>query len=694
MTRRDPYVLSAGMLGLVLAGTAANAAETGNRKPTEVEEVVVTAAPYAVSLDTVTSSVDVVSAAELGRAPPAGIGDLLAGLPGLRSTAYGPGASRPVIRGLSGPRVLLLQNGVGMVDASSLSPDHAVPSEAGQASRIEVLRGPSTLAYGGAGIGGVVNVIDDRVPSRRPDGLADGHAALSWSGIDNGRSASGAATVAVGPLVLAMDATRRRSGDYDTPVPPVSARRSAATGLPSDGGKRQKNVALEADSWGVGASRVGENGGFLGLSVKRTDTGYGVPYAQVQSIDPPEKVRLNMKQTRWDLRGETPASEGWLEKVRLSVGHADYQHAEIDAGSGAVGTRFLSRGTEGRIEFIQKTRPSSRGAVGVQGLTRTLQAIGVEAFIPNVEIKELGLFTLQRLEFGQGGLDAGLRIDTRELCADPKGRITSAPASELGLDWSRTPNTRGFTNLSAAGGLFWKPSEPVFLAANLAYSGRGPTEFELFADGPHGGTSTFEIGDPTLESERALSLELTFRWKGDNARFEAHAWGARYRGFIEERPTGQTWEGLPVFHFQQSDADFMGFEFEGEKTLLRRDTGELVARLSGDTVRGATDFGAPPRIPAYGLTGELAWNSEPLDLEFEVRQVGDQTRTAPFELPTDGYTALNASLAWRPIADTPVTLSLRGRNLTNAEIREHASFLKDIAPSPARSVSASLSWTF
>ncbi|MEI7572367.1 MAG: TonB-dependent receptor plug domain-containing protein, partial [Phenylobacterium sp.] len=250
MTRRDPYVLSAGMLGLVLAGTAANAAETGNRKPTEVEEVVVTAAPYAVSLDTVTSSVDVVSAAELGRAPPAGIGDLLAGLPGLRSTAYGPGASRPVIRGLSGPRVLLLQNGVGMVDASSLSPDHAVPSEAGQASRIEVLRGPSTLAYGGAGIGGVVNVIDDRVPSRRPDGLADGHAALSWSGIDNGRSASGAATVAVGPLVLAMDATRRRSGDYDTPVPPVSARRTAATGLPSDGGKRQKNVALEADSWG------------------------------------------------------------------------------------------------------------------------------------------------------------------------------------------------------------------------------------------------------------------------------------------------------------------------------------------------------------------------------------------------------------------------------------------------------------
>ena len=149
MTKLDPHVLSAGVLSLVMAGTVAHAAETGTRKPTEVEEVVVTAAPYTVSLDTITTSVTILSAETLSLAPPAGLGDLLAGLPGLRSTAYGPGASRPVIRGLSGPRVLLLQNGVGMVDASSLSPDHAVPSEAGQASRIEVLRGPSTLAYGG-----------------------------------------------------------------------------------------------------------------------------------------------------------------------------------------------------------------------------------------------------------------------------------------------------------------------------------------------------------------------------------------------------------------------------------------------------------------------------------------------------------------------------------------------------------------
>ena len=187
---------------------------------------------------------------------------------------------------------------------------------------------------------------------------------------------------------------------------------------------------------------------------------------------------------------------------------------------------------------------------------------------------------------------------------------------------------------------------------------------------------------------------MTLRWTGPDTRIEAHAWAARYDGFIEERPTGEIWEDLPVFLYQQYDADFTGLELEAEQTLLRRDAGLLTGRVSADVVRGDTNFGAPPRIPAYGLTGEIAWRSDALDAAIEVRHVGDQTRTAPFELETDGYTALNATLAWRPVPDAPVTLSLRGRNLTNAEIREHASFLKDIAPSPARSVSAALSWTF
>jgi iron complex outermembrane receptor protein len=685
-----PWLASVSLLAL--SHPAAAAAEE-ERTPS-VAELVITAAPYPLSLDTITTNVDILTTRDLSLVPPAGLGDLISGMPGLRSTAYGPGASRPVIRGLAGPRVLLLQNGVGMIDVSSLSPDHAVPTEAGQASRIEVLRGPSTLAYGGSGIGGVVNVLDDRVPSRRPDGRVEGRGAVSWSSVDNGRAASGAAMVDAGPLVLAFDGSTRRSDDYATPVRPVSDRLAAEEGLVRSADKTLRNVSLEADAWGLGASLVGGDGGFLGLSVKRTDTGYGLPFKQVVSDSEPELIRLHMKQTRWDLRGETPVHDGWIEKVRLAVGRADYEHAEIKIEEGTAGTRFLSDGTEGRVELVMRGSPGRQGAFGLQALTRNLEAIGEEAFIPGVEINEMGVFTLQRFEFGKFGLDAGLRIDARELRADLDGRETSTPGLEAGLDWSTTPDTRSFTNVSASAGAFWRPSDPLFLALTLSLSGRAPTEFELFADGPHEGTGTWEVGDPTLSSEEALSLEATLRWTGDSTRVQAHAWAARYDGFIEERPTGEVYDDLPVFNFRQTDADFVGFEVEATQTLLTRAEGRLEASLSGDVVRGDTDQGPPPRIPAFGVTGELSWESETLDAAVEIRHVGDQTRTAPFELETDGYTAINASLAWRPLAGTPVTVSLRGRNLSDAEIREHASYLKDIAPSPGRSVSLGLAFTF
>jgi len=690
MSVRMPWLASVSLLAL--SHPAAAAAEE-ERTPS-VAELVITAAPYPLSLDTITTNVDILTTRDLSLVPPAGLGDLISGMPGLRSTAYGPGASRPVIRGLAGPRVLLLQNGVGMIDASSLSPDHAVPTEAGQASRIEVLRGPSTLAYGGSGIGGVVNVLDDRVPSRRPDGRVEGRGAVSWSSVDNGRAASGAAMVDAGPLVLAFDGSTRRSDDYATPVRPVSDRLAAEEGLVRSADKTLRNVSLEADAWGLGASLVGGDGGFLGLSVKRTDTGYGLPFKQVVSDSEPELIRLHMKQTRWDLRGETPVHDGWIEKVRLAVGRADYEHAEIKIEEGKAGTRFLSDGTEGRVELVMRGSPGRQGAFGLQALTRNLEAIGEEAFIPGVEINEMGVFTLQRFEFGKFGLDAGLRIDARELRADLDGRETSTPGLEAGLDWSTTPDTRSFTNVSASAGAFWRPSDPLFLALTLSLSGRAPTEFELFADGPHEGTGTWEVGDPTLSSEEALSLEATLRWTGDSTRVQAHAWAARYDGFIEERPTGEIYDDLPVFNFRQTDADFVGFEVEATQTLLTRAEGRLEASLSGDVVRGDTDQGPPPRIPAFGVTGELSWESETLDAAVEIRHVGDQTRTAPFELETDGYTAINASLAWRPLAGTPVTVSLRGRNLSDAEIREHASYLKDIAPSPGRSVSLGLAFTF
>jgi iron complex outermembrane receptor protein len=248
--------------------------------------VVVTAAPYAVSLDTVTSSVNVVTRDQLDTCRPAGIGDLLNGLPGLRSTFYGPGASRPVIRGLSGPRVMVLQNGVGQVDASALSPDHAVASDPGEASRIEVLRGPSTLAYGGSGIGGVVNMIDDRVPSSPAANGPEGRLSASASSVDDGWAYSGAVKAGKGPIVFAADISSRRTDDYSIPTAAVSDRLAARDGLTVDPDHVVKNTDVEVDAYGAGVSYVHDRG-FFGASVKKTDTTYGVPYEQILApIDP------------------------------------------------------------------------------------------------------------------------------------------------------------------------------------------------------------------------------------------------------------------------------------------------------------------------------------------------------------------------------------------------------------------------
>ncbi|NBU29557.1 MAG: TonB-dependent receptor, partial [Caulobacteraceae bacterium] len=269
-----------------------------------------------------------------------------------------------------------------VVDASALSPDHAVASEPGEASRIEVLRGPSTLAYGGSGIGGVVNIIDDRIPSRRPEAPLEGRIAVSASSVDSGQSINGGLKVAVGPLVFALDAVRRTSEDYEVPVAPVSKRLASAEGLTIDPTTTVRNADVSLDAYGAGVAYVGEDG-YLGLSVKQTDTRYGVPRAQIFApIDPGDEgpVAIDLTQTRYDLRGEAGIDFGPFERIRTSIGYADYEHAELVLDVGEIGTRFLSNGVEGRLELVQKETEHLKGALGLQALKRDFEAIGDEAF--------------------------------------------------------------------------------------------------------------------------------------------------------------------------------------------------------------------------------------------------------------------------------------------------------------------------
>jgi iron complex outermembrane receptor protein len=665
----------------VLATAAWAQTPPAAEEETQLEEVVVTAAPYAVSADALTSNVDVLTRDELDVSPPQGLGDLLSGMTGIRSTYFGPGASRPVIRGLAGPRVLVLTNGVGMIDASTLSPDHQVAVDPAEAQRIEVLRGPSALLYGGSAIGGVVNILDERVPTSPATGGFDGRVSGQVASVDDARQLSAQLKVGQGPLVFSVDALRRESDDYAVPAPPESRRLAQLEGEEPEPSDRVENSAVELTAYGAGVSWVSALG-FVGVSVKRTETTYGVPghgHAHEEEEHEGEEheeeadVAIDLVQTRFDLRGEVDVGFGPFSRMRGSLGVADYEHVELEGDE--VGTRFTSDGFEGRLELIQRERDGWSGAVGFQGLQRNLTAVGEEAYVPSTEVTEAGLFTLQRVDRGSYGFEGGVRVDRRTL------------ESDVG--------DREFTNISASAGVFARPSKGGFVGLSVSRNERAPTEAELFAFGEHAATRSFEIGDARLDSEVSYSIEAAAHVERGRLEADLHLFAARYQGFIDLRPTGEeTEEGTEIFAYRQTDADFYGLEAEASYVVW--EDGDREFRLEGayDFVRGETDLGLPARIPPFSLTARLAYETSQLETRLEARRVGEARRVAEFELPTDGYLLVNAFVAYKPAAFEGLVLFAEARNLTDVEAREHVSFLKDLAPLPGRNLRAGVAYRF
>lgn len=659
----------------ILAGAAA--AQSAPQAPAELGDIIVTGAPYGISQRASVIATDVVDEQTLATAPAASLGDMLSGRPGIRSTDFAPGASRPVIRGLSGPRVQVLTNGIGLIDASSVSPDHAVATDPAEANRIEIIRGPATLVYGGSAIGGVVNVLDDRIPTEIPEGGVSGVVSTQASSVDDGRSAFGRVTVGSGNFAFNVDGVKRKTDDYDIPAPAISARRAAAEGIAREDTGTQPNSYTDLEAWGVGGSYIGDKG-FAGVSYKNTDSEYGTVAE--------ESVFIKLNQKRWDARGEYRFDSGPFSALRGSYGRADYTHTEFEA-VGEPGTIFNSDGWEGRADLVQRERNGWNGAVGVQALSRNFEAIGEEAFVPSVKIDELGLYTVQRMDLGNHGFEGGLRYDRRELSGTPIGG-----ASEV---------TREFDNWSASAAAFIRPTAGLFLGLSLAHNERAPSEVELFADGVHIATAAYETGDLTLNSEKVTTLEGTAHY--DRGRFtgDLHVYHSWYNGFIDERPTGDQFyfeeedEFFPIYRFVQTDAKFYGFELEGAYALWQDGDRKLSLEGAADYVHAQTDFGPAARIPPYSVTGRLAWTSTRFDASAEVRHVGEQDRVAnEFELPTDDYTLVNASVAVRPFAQQNVTLFAEARNLTDEEAREHVSFLKDIAPLAGRNLRVGVAYRF
>lgn len=657
------------------------------------DEIIVTASPVGRTVEETIIGTSVISEEELRQRLENTIGETLRREPGISSTYFGPGASRPVIRGLGGDRISVLDGGIGSIDASATSPDHAVSVEPAMAERIEIVRGPATLLYGSSAAGGVVNVISGRIPRALPKDGIDGALRIGKSTVDDGVEAAGgfdvkALDLGAGSVVLHGEGHYRKADDLKVPGFVESAlfrqledEEALLAGEPLEEHPRDlaQNSAFETKGGSIGASYVFDRG-FVGLSATADDTAYGVPG---HSHDDEEGgVTIGLKQRRLDLNGEVSGDLLLFKRTKLRFGYADYEHREIEP-NGDIGTTFANEGFEGRLEFIDKTRRALggdlNGAFGVQYKKRDFAVIGDEAFVPPTLSKQFGVFTLKELSFGALRLEAGGRYE----------RTTH--------EVETTGDRREFDAASVSAGIGFEPVDGMFFGVSGFRTERAPSTEELFSDGPHLATSSFEVGDPMLGKEVGRGLEATARIGGERVAFSVNGFYTSYRNFIYEAATGAVIDDLPVFQFVADDAVFKGFEALLEAELFRACGFDVHGDAAFDYVRARADgpggkFDLPRIPPKSGLFG-LEAKSALFDIRGEIEWAGAQNRVSPNELPTDSHTLYNAYLTIRPFTDD-LAIRIAATNLTNEEARNHASFLKDLLPLPGRNVRISLTGTF
>jgi iron complex outermembrane receptor protein len=649
------------------------------------EELLVTASPEAASAEDLVRPASVLAGDELLAALEPTLGETLAGEPGVHSTYFGPGASRPIIRGLGGDRIRVLDAGLGVGDVSTTSPDHAVALESMAAERIEIVRGPATLLYGSSAVGGVVNVFDGSIPDYLPEEPVSGEVTLRAASAADERSGAASLTGAAGSFAWHAGYSRRETDDHEIP-----GRAESEPELEEEhGGEEEEaprgvlpNSALEAENASAGLSWIGDDG-FLGVSVSGFETIYGVPGhahghegEEGEGVEEEEEapVRIDLEQRRVDLRGEIARDLGPLRGLKVRLGTADYEHRELEGSE--VGTHFLSDSWEGRIEARHRAFGAVTGAWGFQAGRREFEAIGEEAFVPANDSDSWALFAFEEVAAGAATWQLGARYESLDVEVAGSG----------------LPD-RSFSGVSGSLGVTWKASDVVSASASLSRSVTLPNPEALYSNGAHAATRTFEVGDPTLGEETSLGLDVGAHVELGRVHLEAALFANRVDGFIYEAFTDEVEDGLQVVRFRQDDAELTGGEVEAHVELVHGEDRHLELDLSTDWVRAElVDSGAAlPRIPPLRYGAGLSWRQGAWSARAGVRRFERQDRVAPFERETGGYTLVEASVGWRFFLGATVhDLLLSGTNLTDEEARVHTSFLKDQAPLPGRDLR--LSW--
>ena len=666
------------------------------------------------------------------------LGDTLAWEPGIHSTYYGPGASRPIIRGFEGNRIQVLKGGINTLDVSSASPDHAVGVEPLLMERIEVIRGPATLLYGNSAIGGVVNVIGMDRPSELPEKMISGETLFKYGTAGNERSGAVNASGAAGNIGWKIGGLIRRTDDYEIPGragveeteqhgDEDEMEEEAHADEHEDGEHHEQEITgildnsfIHTNSGSVGLAWFGDKGS-VGASFSLVDSLYGVPgHAHgngheeeahhdedelhegeeegneeahheeegEEHMEDPEDVVIELRQMRYDFNFEALNPLPALKSMSFRFGYSDYEHFEV--ADDEVESAFAKEGFELRMEGVHESIGPFEGTGGLQIRRTKFENLGVEAVVPANTLLNWALFFVERTEANWGSWEFGARFENQSIDQPNSGEVFDDSSTSVSL------------------GAILKQSEGLSLAFSSAYVQRLPTDIELFAFGPHAAIRSFQIGDRDLANEESIALDiglrktagfLTGRIGGFYTSFDNYIFPRRlgedefHDRFGEDVDSG----GFEPFEYIEREAQFHGFEAESRFHFLHTEERHLHLDLMFDYVRATnrTDKSDLPRIPPFRVGVRLEFETPKLLGGLEIRHVAEQDRIAHEETSTDGYYLFNADFRYRfSVRDRSVDFFVRGANLTDQEARVHTSFVKDLAPLPGRDITVGIQTAF
>jgi iron complex outermembrane receptor protein len=658
----------------------------------------VTGNPLGVGSDQMVVPISILNGRELSLKRGNTLAETLNSIPGVSNSSFGPSVGRPMIRGMDSDRIKILQNGVNNLDASNLSFDHGVSIDPLIIEQIDVIRGPATLLYGGGAVGGVVNAIDHRIPKEKLEGIT-GRGEVRYGGANLEQSNAAVVDVGTGNFVMHFDAYNRDSKNLRIPGNAISNRLESTqvwdptingdgggvfeggyTTYPANHGRKKLlNSQSETRGGAVGASMIFDKG-YAGVSYAKHQTKYG-------SVKEPG-ILLDMDTDRIDFASEIKDLGRFFERAKFKAAYTDYRHHEMDAVE--IHTTFKNRGIDGTFELAHVPLLGLKGVIGTQFDSGKFDAIGHEAFIPNSKTNSQSLYVYEELPLNQHKITFGLRHGNHE--------VESKGGGEEGRFGN--PSKKKFnTNNAAIGGLY-ALNEQWSLTANLSHNERAPSYFELFANGVHTATGVYEEGQSNLKKEKSNGLDGQIRWKSGQDSLTLGAYFNKFSNFIGLLSTNIGGEGhneeeeeitYKKSTFSGIKADFKGVELEG-KTML---TDYLQFNVRGDYVdaKDKTNGGYVPRISPLKLGAGLKYEFDRFGARLDVLHAFKQNRVATNynyetgkELITDAYTNVSMMATYKLPTQLNLEAFTRANNLLDEEIREHTSFLKDIAPMGGRSI--------